>query len=148
MDDPSHLVSIGRWLAHPEYDALQQTGRVATCQEYWDAVATILIAAHEYDHARKAWKATRGAVTYSGTTAGDRVARDDASPSVAHCFEEFAAKNQLVCPRCKQQLTYSSHQYPEEGEEVCVSYRCHSGHSFDVAVSEEEFVSFLKGSEQ
>lgn len=141
LNDPCHLATIGRWLAHPDYDALQEAGRVGTCPEYWDVVATILTAAHEYDHARDHWEATRGSVTYNGMEAMNQAVRNEATDSVALLFEDYAGKRRLVCPQCRQQLAYSDHQTPKEGEDwALVVFRCRSGHSLSVPITPEELL--------
>jgi hypothetical protein len=139
LNDSAHLATIGRWLAHAQFDALQQSGRQATCPEYWDVVATILEAAHEYVHARDQWEATRGNVTQGGTVVADRAVGNQAPGSVALFFEDFADGRQLVCPTCQQELDYSSHETSNEDEgRVQVLFRCRVGHEHQVSWTEEE----------
>jgi hypothetical protein len=141
LNEPCYLAIIGRWLGHPDYDALHQANGVATCPEYWEVVAMILVAAHEYDHAREHWDATRGRVTYGGTAAAYDAARDDATASVALLFEDYAAGRRLVCPECKQKLSYSCHEPSKDGEDwVLVRFRCPSGHDHSVPITHEELL--------
>ena len=60
---PEHRAVVGNWIGHPDYEALHASGQVAQCEAYWDLVATILIAAHEYDRSRERWEAGRGQAT-------------------------------------------------------------------------------------
>jgi hypothetical protein len=139
LNDTAHLMTIGRWLAHAQFDGLHQTGRVSTCPEYWDVVATILEAAHEYVHARDQWEASRGHVTHGGTVVADRAAANHAPDSVALFFEDIAAGQHLACPTCQQNLEYSSHETSNEDEDrVQVVFRCPSGHEHKVTWTEEE----------
>lgn len=87
--DSSHLATIGRWLAHPDYETLQRTQRVGTCSAYGDMVATILQAAHEYDHARRHWETTRGRATNTATSLIDHQERDDAPASISLLFQDY-----------------------------------------------------------
>lgn len=132
-----YLATIGRWLAHPEYETLQRTNRVATCPEYWDVVAVILQAAHEYDHARRQWEATRGSGTYADSEAVDNKSRDDAVASARILFDDYAAKQKMVCSTCKKALSYVDHELTDVEETVLVNYRCPSGHCISVSVSQE-----------
>lgn len=88
-------------------------------------VATILIAAHEYDYSRRNWDAARGTATTSDTERVSEEARDDAPPSHATLFEDFAAARGHTCPQCHQSLRYRSHQLPQaEQDDVTVTYEC------------------------
>jgi hypothetical protein len=142
MNDPRYLITIGRWLAHPDYQLLHRSNRVASCPEYWEnVVATILVAAHEYEHSRERWEATRGNVAFSDSNAVARAKRDDGEGSAALLFEDFAAKRKLRCLQCGLELTYSSYAYPEEGEgRVLVAFRCRNGHDRSVCITEEEML--------
>ena len=118
LTSPEHLAAIGPYVSHPDYDQLQATGEMANCPQYWDVVATILIAAHEYEHARQRWEQTRGQVTHAGT---DRVAaqtRDDAVASARILFEDYAAARGVICPACAGSLSYVGHELFDSPEDV------------------------------
>jgi hypothetical protein len=127
LNEPQHLQAIGAWVGHPDYEALHQQGQEGSSAEYWELVATILTAAHEYWHARDHWDATRGEKTIVSGDAVGRHARDDADASVGMLFEDFAAARRIICSDCSGSLEYLEHGLPREGEcTVCVTYRCRS----------------------
>ena len=103
---PEHLTVIGRWVGHPEFDQLQAEGRIGECPEYWDVVATILIAAHEYSASRERWELNRGSKPVTSTAAIQDKTRDDATASARVLFEDFATKRGVVCPACFAPLRY------------------------------------------
>jgi hypothetical protein len=139
QSDAGYLATIGRWLAHPDYDALHQANQVGTCTDYWDVVSTILMAAHEYEHARSHWEASRGSPTYSGTAAPEGAAGDAAPDPVAALLEDYAAERHLVCAKCKQVLAYFNHEGPSEDDDrVRVTFRCRAGHDRSIFITEDE----------
>jgi hypothetical protein len=141
LNDPYSLTRIGSWLAHPDHDRLHATNRVGTCPEYWEMVATILEAAHEYRHGRDRWEATRRRVRSHRAGSIDNAARDDATPSVALFFEEFAAERHLSCPHCGQKLAYAGHVNDADAEDrVVVRFRCSTGHEHSVTIAREDML--------
>jgi len=124
MEDPAHRQAVGAWLAHPEHDALVAAGRAGECAAYWDLVAAILTAAHEYRHARDAWSATRGVKTGGGAAVAVAPA---SAPSLGALLEEHAAGRGRRCPRCAGPLGYVGHEPPAAGAAgAAVDYRCRS----------------------
>jgi hypothetical protein len=74
-----------------EYDQLHAEGRIGESLEYWDVVATVLIAAHEYNASRERWELNRGSKPVTSTAAIEGKTRDDATASAAVLFEDFAS---------------------------------------------------------
>lgn len=147
FSESNHLQAIGRWIGHPDYEVLNQQDRVGACSAYWDMVATILIAAHEYDHSRDQWNATRGARgTGSQGREAERV-RNDAPPPVGLLFEDYVQAHDIVCSRCPAPLVYHHHDPAEEGSsEVRVVYRCRdAGHETTISIREDDLRALLEG---
>ena len=146
MNDPAHLQALGAWIAHPEHDRLVAHDRVGTCAAYWDLVATILIAAHEYRQARERWDQTRLSRAVAG---GDRAAeptRDVSAPPVATALEEYAAARQLVCPTCAGAARFAGHD-PEtvDDEGTSVAFRCPTcALTFRATVPFEDFRAWVR----
>jgi len=124
---PEHLAMIGRWIGHPDYEQLMARNEVGTCEEYWGLVATILIAAHEYEHSRSRWDETRGQPTYADTEAVARQTGDAGEASVRLLFEDFAAARGIICPHCSEALDYAGHEIVDASERsVSVEFHCPS----------------------
>ncbi len=144
--DAIYLARIGQWLAHPHYEELCRDNRVALCPAYWDVVAVVLEAAHEYQHARRHWESTRGGRAYIDAGAVER-ATDDASAleytqtdltaSPQMLFEGYATRQELSCGTCRKSLSYIRHDAPDDQERVVVHYRCESGHCTSIPVTFE-----------
>ncbi len=138
--EPSHLRAIAGWIGHPDYDVLDQQGRDAECPEYWKMVASILVAAHEYQHAHQQWDDTRRVATASIEDNGLDPARDDAQASPALFFEEYLQARSIDCPQCHAPLAYRRHEQPDEGtSEVRVVFRCREArHETTLSIPEED----------
>lgn len=115
-----HLSVLGKWLNHPDYDELVATGRVGECPEYWDVVATILIAAHEYRASHKQWDLTRGKKAVTSTNALAGKARNDSTASTAVLFEDFADKRGITCSSCSAPPRFDYFE-PEPGQPATVT---------------------------
>jgi hypothetical protein len=127
LSSPEHLAVIGNWLGHRDYETLYASNRFGQCDEYWDFVATILIAAHEYDRSRRRWDERRGQPTRAASDRLPAQARDDSVASARVLFEDFAAARGLHCPRCSGPLDYVRYETPPDGSSgVAVSFRCRS----------------------
>ncbi len=127
LTSPEHLTVIGDWIGHPDYESIVATGQIAECSEYWDFVATILTAAHEYNHSKRRWEESRGQHTEVNADIVAQHSRDDAIASAAVLFDDFAAARGLVCSECSTSLSYARHE-SQGGEEPIVTayFRCKS----------------------
>ena len=99
--EPSYLQAIGGWIGHPDYDVLNQRGRVGDCPAYWDMVAAILIAAHEYRRSHERWDERRGVREISGgenRTDPARTMRRLRWPSCSRITPGLAASDALAAP--------------------------------------------------
>lgn len=146
--EPSYLRAIGHWIGHPDYDALNQRGRVGDCPAYWDMVAAILIAAHEYRRSHQRWDERRGVREISGGENRTDPARDEAPASTALLFEDYARARGIGCTRCAAPLVYQHADLPGEGRsEVRVVFRCRdAGHERSVSITEEDLRAFVEES--
>jgi hypothetical protein len=125
LSSPEHLAAIGNWIGHPNYETITATGQIAECSEYWDLVATILIAAHEYDQSRRRWEDSRGQRIEVDTNIVSQRSRDDAIGSVALLFEDYAAARGIVCPECSGAMSYVRHEsHGGDESNVTVNFRC------------------------
>jgi hypothetical protein len=138
LQDPGYLGAIGNWLAHPACDRLMQTGQQFANPEYKAVVATILMAAHEYDHARRHWKRTRARPT-AGRPRTAKELREAVTPPVSRLLEEFARAQNWECPQCQRMLQYVSHAYVTDDKDcIRVRYRCRLGHeAFHLVTAEQ-----------
>jgi hypothetical protein len=148
LSDPGHRQTIGAWISHPDFEALHQQDRVGTCPAYWEMVATILIAAHEYSYSRQRWDATRRSREIGSRAGQPEPVRDDAPASVSVVFEDYLESHRIVCPRCLAPLIYARHELPANGGSVVqVSFRCRdAGHEMTVAIGEDDLRNQLAGS--
>ena len=96
------------------------------CDAYWDFVATILIAAHEYDRSRERWKRQRGEVTHVDSGRVAQETRDDSMASARLLFEDYVAARGYVCDDCSGTLAYERHEAVEEDRPAVVVFRCQS----------------------
>jgi hypothetical protein len=127
LTSPEHLTVVGDWIGHPDYEALHAKNQVGQCAAYWDLVATILIAAHEYDRSRKRWEEGRKESTRADSKKVSRKSRDDSTASERVLFEDFAAARGHVCSECSGTLAYSHFKPAEEGKPTATAfYRCQS----------------------
>jgi hypothetical protein len=148
MNDAVHLQALGGWLGHPDHDRQGEQGAVGDCEAYWELVATILVAAHEYRLARDRWDQTR--VTRIIPGSGDRAAEavgDEDGPSMALALEDYAAECGTTCPSCAGAARVAGAE-PDSlgGESSRIEYRCRAcGHRFHGDVSVAGFEAWLRG---
>ena len=140
LTSPEHLTAVGDWVGHPDYEALLTSGQVAECEEYWDFVATVLIAAREYDRSRRRWEAGRGQTTRTDTERLSQQSRDDSVASARVLFEDFAAARGHVCPDCSGPLAYVRYERAEKDRPgVIAFFRCQScDREITVEVAEDD----------
>jgi len=125
LTDPIHLTILGRWIGHRDYGRLQREQQVDTCPEYWAAVATILIAAHEYKASHDRWEANRGRTVITNSDIVSNQAHDTAAASPPLLFEDYASDAAIVCSNCAGPLRYESFRPPTDSSpDIEVSYRC------------------------
>ena len=126
LTSPEHLEVIGRCIGLPDYQGLVASGKIVECQEYWDFVATILIAAHEYDRSRRRWEDQREHPTHTSSNEVARQARDDATDSVRILFEDYAAARGRLCAECSGELRYVRQEPSGTAESpmATVTFRC------------------------
>lgn len=148
LSEPEHRQAIGAWISHPDFDDLHRQHRLGTCPAYWDMVATILIAAQEYDHSRQRWNASRRGREIGSPPGRPEPARDDAPAAVGLLFEDYLQSRHIACPRCRAPLTYGHHEPPTDGgSEVRVVYHCRdAGHQVTITIPEDDLRSQLAGS--
>jgi len=146
MNDPAHLQALGAWIGHPEHDRLVAHNQVGSCAAYWDLVATVLIAAHEYKQARDDWDRTRTTRAVTGGDRADGTTRDEGPPPVATALEDYAAAHKIVCPGCGGPVRFSGQVSEPAGDEgVSVSFRCHAcGFTFVATVPVDDFAAWLR----
>lgn len=142
LTSPQHLHVIGRWIGHPDYDALQSSGQIGSSAEYWNLVAMIMIAAHEYDWSRRRWEETRGQSTRADLASITLRARDEGVASPRLVFEDYAAARGIVCSECSAALSYDRYD-PADAEDPTprarVYFRCIScGHEQTVEVGADD----------
>jgi hypothetical protein len=127
MNDTAHLQAVGSWIGHPDHDRLVRDGLVGTCPAYWDSIATILIAAHEYKMVR--------------------ASRDEAAPPVATTLEDYAAARGIACGSCGGPARFAGRgPLPIGDEDALVEFRCHGcGRPFRSIVPLAGFRSWLLG---
>jgi hypothetical protein len=141
LSSPQHLEVIGRCLGLRDYDGLVANGKITESEEYWDLVATVLIAAHEYDHSRRRWDERRGHFSKSGDSEIATESRDDATGSARILFEDYAMRSGRTCPSCAKSLDYVSHDPAGTAQSptAIVVFRCDScGHTTRVEVSHDD----------
>jgi hypothetical protein len=146
MNDPAHLQALGAWIDHPEHDRLVQQAQVGAAPAYWDLVAALLIAAHEYKLVRDHWDQTRTSRTLAGS--GDRAAdaiRDESPPPLATELEDYAAARAIHCPACAGAARFVRNQAPaHEAEAVRIDFECATcGHPFDAIITVTDFEAWL-----
>jgi hypothetical protein len=148
LSEPDHRQAIGGWIGHPDFDALHQQGRIGTCPAYWDMVAAILIAAHEYAHSHRRWDATRRGREIGSPTGQPEPARDQATASFSLLFEDYVRAHSIACPQCQAPLSYARHQPPAAGDsEVRVVFHCRDrGHELTLAIHEDDLRDQLESS--
>jgi hypothetical protein len=138
--EPNHLQAIAGWIGHPDYDVLNRQGRVGECPAYWNMVAAILIAAHEYRRSHERWDEERGVRETSGGANRPDPPRDDARGSLALLFEDYVQARRIGCPHCPAPLVYRHVEPPGEGSsEAHVVFRCRdAGHETTLSIREED----------
>jgi len=125
LTDPVHLTTIGNWIGHADCDRLHKNQEADAYPEYWEMVATILIAAHEYKHSHEQWKQSRTDHQLTDSETVSRQARDDGVVSAALMFEDYAASLRILCSACAGPLHYESHRLPtEDCSNTEVTFRC------------------------
>lgn len=118
---PEHLIRLGRWFGHPDYDALMQRDAVAQCEEYWDVVLTILVAAHQYRESQEHWESGRRNQRAAPQVESETVTDDERQTAL----EEFAENRQIRCRRCRGVLGSVVSTASEQNQGICrVTYRC------------------------
>lgn len=122
---PEHFTTIGQWFGHPEYDSIVSSGKQEECEEYWQLVGSILIAAHEYHESRNRRKESRGNVTIVSTEAASVASIEDTNLSMDEAFEQVAAVAGHRCLKCKDDLEYVGHTpRSDDKSTVDADFRC------------------------
>ena len=130
LTSPQHLEVIGRYIGRPDFDELQASGAFAQTKEYWEMVATFLVAAHEYDRSRRRWEVQRKLPTQTNSEVVAEKSRDDGIPTPGRLFEDFARRRRVLCPACSGTPSYARHQSLETTDppSAVVFYRCQKCH--------------------
>jgi hypothetical protein len=144
---PEHCTVLGRWISHPDYDRLEAENTIGTAQEYWNLVATILIAATEYKHVRDQWEASRGAHvrTQSGLVEASS-SPASAQAEIAVRMNEYAAEKRILCANCQHAVEFERSEDPDEKPDTAVIWygcpKCHQ--SLSIPVSYDELEAFCR----
>jgi hypothetical protein len=146
--EPDHLQAIGGWIGHPDHEELVRLGRDGSCPAYWEMVATVMIAAHEYRRSHALWDDRRGVRTVGVDSCPGGPPGDDAPPAVGVTFEDFARDRGHACASCGGPLAYVRHDDPVgAAREVRVHFLCRGGgHEAVVEVGEQALADFLSDS--
>lgn len=141
LNSPEHLEVIGRCIGLPDYEGLTTSGKIIESREYWDLVATVLIAAHEYDRSRRRWEERREHPTHTSSNEVARQARDDATGSLRILFEDYAAARGRLCSECSGELRYVRQEPSGTAESpmAIVTFRCQScGRETEIEVGHDD----------
>lgn len=144
---PEHRVVLGKWISHPDYDNLERQNAFGSAPEYWDLVATILIAATEYKNVREQWDASRGKKEQVQSRLVEAAADTNAgAASLSLTLTDYAAEKKLSCPQCDGAVEYDGFDHHDgKPDTVVVWYicpKCH--HRFSNGVSGAEVKKFLQ----
>ena len=141
LSSPQHLEMVGRCIGLDDYERLVANGKITESEEYWDLIATVLIAAHEYDHSRRRWDEQRGHFSNSGDNEVGTMSRDDAMDSAQILFEDYAIRSGRKCPSCSNSLGYVSHDLAGTADlpTAIVTFRCDAcGHTTQFEVTRDD----------
>lgn len=123
MTQAHHRAAVGQWLSVAQDDPL--AGPIVDRDEYWDLVATILAASHEYAHLREQANAARrlsaGALPSSSRQSAAQPAPD--REQVAALFDQYATEVLLTCQTCSGSVSYVDAKAGTGGGAV-VTYVC------------------------
>jgi hypothetical protein len=146
LSEPDHRQAIGGWIGHPDYEALVRRGQDGSCAAYWEMVATLLIAGHEYHRSRRRWDERRVVREVGVDSHGEGPIRDDAPPAVGLALEDYARARGDVCTSCGSPLAYERRDIPADpARGVVFIFRCRNGgHENPVVIEEEALRDFLR----
>jgi hypothetical protein len=146
LSEPNHLQVIGDWIGHPEFEQLVRQRQDGSCAAYWEMVATLLVAAHEYHRSRERWDEKRGErEAVAKSRSGERI-RDDAEPAVGLALEDYVRDRGYLCSSCGSPLAYARREAATDcGREAMVIFRCRdAGHENPVAIKAEDLLDHLE----
>jgi hypothetical protein len=150
FSEPDYLLILGHWFGHPDFDTLHQQNRVTSCHAYWEMVAAILSAAHEYAHSYQRWTDSRPGRPIGSQDSHPELAQNDSPPSSAWVFEDYVHNRGIVCRQCRAPLLYQHHEFPGDGEfEVSVHFRCQgSGHPITLPITHDDLRDHLSRTDE
>lgn len=143
LTSPQHLEVIGRYIGRQDYDELQASGAYLQCSEYRDMVATILVAAHEYDRSHRRWEDQRGQGTPTDREVDNERHRDDGTASPHILFKNYTDRRRESCSECSGALSFIRHELLEEADSptVLAFFRCEKcNHERQLRISEEHLL--------
>lgn len=143
LTSPQHLEVIGRYIGRPDYNELQASGAYLQCSEYRDMVATILVAAHEYDRSRRRWEDQRGQGIPSASEAANERHRDDGAASVHILFKNYTDRRRKSCSECSGELSYVRHELLDDvnSPAVLAFFVCQEcNHQTQLEISEDDLL--------
>jgi hypothetical protein len=146
LTEPNHLQVIGNWFGHPDFEQLIRQSQDGSCAAYWEMVATLLVAAHEYHRSRERWDEKRGERKALAETPDRERIRDDAEPAVGLALEDYARACGHVCSSCGSPLDYVRRESSADGgREAMVIFRCQdAGHENSIAITAEDLRDYLE----
>lgn len=141
---PSHLERIGRWIGHSNYAYFSDNRRLGECEEYWDLVGAVLIAAHEYVCVRSQWEERRTGRVATGAIDADSQGIDE-QPDAAAALDAFAADNGICCDRCGKAVKFVGREdQASSADAALVDFACPScGERRRASIDRAEFQSWM-----